>query len=261
MWKILCAATALVALCAGQVGAHFGMVIPSSSTVTQKKEAAFTLDIAFAHPMEHEGMDMSRPKAFTVTHNGQKEDLAARLAPATLMKHKAWRAGYTLDKPGVYQFAMTPEPYFEPAEDKYIIHYTKAVVAAFGDEDGWSEPVGLPAEIVPLTRPFGNYAGNVFRGLVLVNGKPASDADVEVEYYNADGRRAAPNPYFVTQVVKTDANGIFAFGIPWGGWWGFAALSESGAKQDYKGVPKSVEIGAVLWTEFADPGAKNPRGK
>ncbi|MDR1660049.1 MAG: DUF4198 domain-containing protein, partial [Desulfovibrio sp.] len=118
-------------------------------------------------------------------------------------------------------------------------------------------PIGLPAEIVPLTRPFGNYAGNAFRGLVLVNGKPAPDTDVEVEYYNAHSRRAAPNPYFVTQVVKTDANGVFVCGIPWDGWWGFAALSESGEKLDYKGSLKPVEIGAVLWTEFSAPKASS----
>ena len=29
-------------------------------------------------------------------------------------------------------------------------------------------PVGLPVEIVPLSRPFGLYAGNTFRGKVLV---------------------------------------------------------------------------------------------
>ncbi|MDR2743844.1 MAG: DUF4198 domain-containing protein [Desulfovibrio sp.] len=239
--------------CATRAEAHFGMVIPSSSTVSEKKDAALTLDIAFAHPMEREGMDMARPKAFTLTRDGKTEDLTARVTPASIMKHKSWRAGYTISRPGVHQFAVTPEPYFEPAEDTYIVHYAKTVVAAFGEEDGWSEPIGLPAEIVPLTRPFGNYAGNVFRGLVLVNGKPAPNTDVEVEYYNAHARRAAPNPYFVTQVVKTDANGVFAYGIPWDGWWGFAALSESEEKLDYKGALKPVEIGAVLWMEFAVP--------
>ncbi|MDR3358147.1 MAG: DUF4198 domain-containing protein [Desulfovibrio sp.] len=246
-------ALALVLCCATRAEAHFGMVIPSSSTVPEKQDSALTLDIAFAHPMEREGMDMAKPKSLTLTHDGKKEDLTARLTPAIIMKHKAWQARYAVSRPGVHQFAVTPEPYFEPAEDTYIVHYTKTVVAAFGEEDGWSEPIGLPAEIVPLTRPFGNYAGNVFRGLVLVNGKPAPNTDVEVEYYNARGRRAAPNPYFVTQVVRTDADGVFAYGIPWDGWWGFAALSESKEKLDYKGVPKPVEIGAVLWTEFAAP--------
>lgn len=71
---------------------------------------------------------------------------------------------------------MEPQPYWEPAEDCYIVHYTKAYVAAFGEEEGWDEPAGLKTEIVPLTRPFGNYAGNVFQGQVLLNGKPVPGA-------------------------------------------------------------------------------------
>ena len=47
-------------------------------------------------------------------------------------------------------------------EDCFIIHYTKTVVAAFGEEENWGQPLGLKTEIVPLTRPFANYTGNVF---------------------------------------------------------------------------------------------------
>ncbi|MDR1776545.1 MAG: DUF4198 domain-containing protein [Desulfovibrio sp.] len=253
MWKKSCLILALFFFFVGRSEAHFGMIIPSTPTVADKKEASLTLDIAFAHPMEREGMDMARPRAFTLTRGGQTQDISGLLKPASIMNHKAWRAQYSVSRPGVYQFAVTPEPYFEPAEDVWIIHYAKTVVAALGGEEGWSEPIGLPSEIVPLTRPFANYAGNVFRGLVLVDGKPAPNIDVEVEYYNVQGKRSAPNPYFVTQAVRTDASGVFAFGIPWDGWWGFAALSESGNKLDHKGEPKPVEIGAVLWTHWAAP--------
>ena len=34
-------------------------------------------------------------------------------------------------------FYMEPKPYWEPAEDCFIIHYTKTVVTAFGDDEGW----------------------------------------------------------------------------------------------------------------------------
>ena len=57
----------------------------------------------------------------------------------------------------------------------------------------------------------------------------------------------------MTQVVKTDANGVFAYAAPWAGWWGFAALNTAAEKMDYKGQPKNVELGAVLWLEFAAP--------
>lgn len=119
-----------------------------------------------------------RLRPATVTHDGKTEDIKATLKPATVLGHKAWQTTYGIKKPGVYQFAVEPAPYFEPAEDKFIIHYTKTVVAAFGEEEGWDAPLGLKTEIVPLTRPFANYTGNVFRGRVLLDGKPVAGADV-----------------------------------------------------------------------------------
>ena len=181
MWKICCASLALLFCVAAQAEAHFGMVIPSTATVTEKKDADLKLDISFIHPMEMQGMDMAAPTAATVTHDGKTEDIKATLKPATVIGHKAWQTTYGIKKPGVYQFAVEPAPYFEPAEDKFIIHYTKTVVAAFGEEEGWDAPLGIKTEIEPLTRPFANYTGNVFRGRVMLDGKPVPGAEVEVE--------------------------------------------------------------------------------
>ena len=203
--------------------------------------------------MEMVGMPLAKPKSFTVHVDGKAQDLVPSLAPAKILDHEAWKAQYTVKRPGVYWFAMEPVPYWEPAEDCYIIHYTKTVVAAFGEEEGWDRPLGLKTEIVPLTRPFGNYAGNVFSGQVLRDGKPLAGAMVEVEYYNRNHAYTAPNTHLVTQVVKADANGVFVFGVPFAGWWGFAALSTSDQKMDYKGEAKNVELGAVLWMEFVNP--------
>lgn len=247
------AALALLLAHADPARAHFGMVIPSASTVTEKAAADLTLDIAFAHPQEHRGMDMEKPRAFTVTRDGKAEDLLPTLKEANFLDRKAWQARYRVQRPGVYQFAVEPEPYFEPVENCYIIHYAKTVVGAFGAEDGWAEPLGLKTEIVPLTRPFANYAGNVFAGRVLLDGKPVPGAEVEVEYWNRDGRHEAPNDYFVTQVVRADDNGVFVYGVPWAGWWGFAALSDGGERPGPAGKPAGVELGAVLWMDFAAP--------
>ena len=233
--------------------AHFGMVIPSAGTVTDKKDADVTLDLSFTHPMEMQGMPLAKPKAVQVIANGKTEDLKPSLKAKKIVDHDGWTAQYAIKRPGVYQFVMEPQPYWEPAEDCYIVHYTKAYVAAFGDEEGWDEPAGLKTEIVPLTRPFGNYAGNVFQGQVLLNGKPVPGADVEVELYNKDKKYEAPNEYMVTQVVKADANGVFTYAVPFAGWWGFAALNTADEKLDHDGTPKNVELGAVLWAEFVDP--------
>ena len=122
MWKTCCAGLALLLCFATQAEAHFGMVIPSSSTVMEKKDAALKLEVSFSHPMEMQGMDMAAPKAFSVTVDGRKENLVKLLTPAKVMGHQAWQAAYTLKKPGVYQFALEPTPYFEPAEDCFISH-------------------------------------------------------------------------------------------------------------------------------------------
>ena len=247
------AALALVLTHSGPARAHFGMVIPSAPTVTEKAAADLTLDIAFAHPQERRGMTMEKPRAFQVFHNGKAEDLLGALREAKFLDSKAWRADYRVRRPGVYQFAVEPEPYFEPAENCLIIHYAKTVVGAFGAEEGWAEPLGLKTEIVPLTRPFANYAGNVFAGRVLLDGKPVPGAEVEVEYWNRDGRHEAPNEYYVTQVVRADENGVCVYGVPWAGWWGFAALNEGPERPGPEGKPVNVELGAVLWVDFVAP--------
>jgi len=253
MWKSWFAACCVFLCFAGPAAAHFGMAIPSASVVEDKKDATIDLTLSFSHPMEMAGMTMVRPKAVSVLLDGKAEDIAASLKPLKVMDNDAWKLEYAIKKPGVYQFVMEPQPYWEPAEDCFIIHYTKTYVAAFGEEEGWDEPAGLKTEIVPLTRPFGNYAGNVFQGQVLLDGKPVPGAEVEVEYYNKDNAYAAPNEYIVTQVVKADANGVFTWGVPFAGWWGFAALNASDEKMNRDGQPKDVELGAVLWMEFVAP--------
>jgi cobalt/nickel transport protein len=256
MWKFCLAAVVAVLTFSGPALAHFGMLIPSKAVVRDKKDAELTLELSFSHPMARAGMPLARPRALQAVANGQAEDLSPALQAAKIMGHEAWKARYTVKKPGVYQLVMEPQPYWEPAEDCFIIHYTKTYVAAFGAEEGWDEPAGLKTEIVPLTRPFGNYAGNVFQGRVLLDGKPVPHAEVEVEYYNRDGRYSAPNDYLVTQVVKADAGGVFTYGVPFAGWWGFAALSAGDEKMAREGVQKNVELGAVVWVEFISPAKK-----
>ena len=186
--------------------------------VMQGDNPNLELTLAFCHPFEQNGMDMAKPNKFGVMAGKEKTDLLGTLQEIKFLDHQAWKTSYTLKKPGIYTFYVDPQPYWEPAENKYIIHQTKTYVAAFGAEEGWDQEVGLKAEIIPLTRPFGLYAGNVFTGIVKFKGKPAAGVDVEVEYYNADKKVTAPNDYFFTQVVKTDKNGVFTFAVPKAGW-------------------------------------------
>jgi cobalt/nickel transport protein len=238
---------------AGPALGHFGMLIPSDSMVMQDDNRTLNLKLSFSHPMEQVGMELEKPETFEVFRGNLQQDLTSELQPARVMGHTAWSLDYRIKRPGVYVFVMQPKPYWEPVEDVFIIHYTKTVVAAFGDDQGWDRELGLKTEIVPLAKPFGLYAGNVFQGIVKLNGKIVPFAEVEVEYDNAKGTVRAPTDYMVTQTIKADANGVFTYAAPKPGWWGFAALNQADFKlKTEAGEEKGVELGAVIWVHFEE---------
>lgn len=230
--------------------AHFGMVIPSDSMVMQEEDRTIRLTLSFSHPFEGVGMELVKPKRFFVVADGKTTDLAGSLNPARVMGQSGWTLDFPVKRPGVYAFFMEPTPYWEPAEECFIIHYTKTVVAAFGEDDGWDSPLGAKTEIVPLSKPYGLYAGNVFQGIVQLDGKPVPFAEVEVEFYNKDQRAKAPSDYMITQTLKADGNGVFTYAAPKPGWWGFAALNSADFTLSHEGKEKDVELGAVLWVKF-----------
>jgi nickel transport protein len=229
---------------------HFGMVIPSDTMVMQDDSRTLTVTLSFSHPFEMQGMELVKPKSFAVFTGGKKQNLLGSLEKTQVIGHNAWQAAYPIRRPGVYVFCMEPEPYWEPAEDSFIIHYTKTVITAFGDDEGWDEEIGLKTEIIPLSRPFGLYAGNVFQGIVKLNGKPVPFATVEIEYYNKDKKYTAPTDYMTTQSIKADGNGVFTYAAPVSGWWGFAAVNGADFKLPQAGEEKDVELGAVIWVYF-----------
>ncbi len=237
--------------------AHFGMVIPSDSMVMADDNRTLTLTLSFSHPFEGLGMPLVTPRRFDVIYDKTPSSLLNTLKPATVMGHPAFTAVYPVKRPGVYQFVMEPAPYWEPAEDCFIIHYTRTVVAAFGDDEGWDAELGLKTEIVPLSKPYALYAGNLFQGIVKLDGKAVPHAEVEVEFYNTDKKTAAPTDYMITQTVKADENGVFSYAAPAPGWWGFAALNTADYTMKHNGVQKDVELGAVIWVEF-QPWGQHP---
>jgi len=233
-----------------QVFAHFGMVIPSDSMVMQEDTKNVRVTLSFSHPFEMVGMELEKPNGFDVIFDGEKTALLGTLKKTQVMGHTAWETDYPVKRPGVYIFSMEPVPYWEPAEDCFIVHYTKTVISAFGDDEGWDAEAGLKTEIVPLSKPFGLYAGNVFQGIVKLDGKPVPFAEVEIEYYNQDKKVEAPTEYMITQAIKADQNGVFTYAVPSAGWWGFSALNTADFKLKHEGEDKDVELGAVIWVLF-----------
>ncbi len=251
MWP---AAAVLAGLMAGTVWAHFQVLIPSTDIVTAEGDKVVDLSAVFTHPMElGPAMEMGLPAQFGVLVDGEKQDLKESLVPKKVDGKTAYDAAYRVRAPGDYVFYIEPAPYWEPAEQKMIVHYTKVVVDAFGAEEGWDAMVGFPVEIEPLVRPYGLWTGNAFRGIVRKDGEPVPFVEVEVEYYNEGRQVKVPADPFITQVIKADAGGVFSYVMPRAGWWGFAALvdgHEQMANPD--GEMADVELGGLIWVKTVD---------
>lgn len=245
-------AAAFLALPALGVGlkaqAHFGAIIPESEIISlaDDDDRRMTVELSFLHPMQRHLMEMGRPARFGVMARGKREELAQALESESLGDGVLWRIEYEFKRPGAHVFFLEPEPYWEPLEERYIVHYTKTVVGAFGLDAGWDSPVGFPVEIIPLTRPYGLWAGNLFQGIVKRKGEPVPFAEVEVEHLNEEGVAIPADP-FITQIIRADARGLFSYAMPRAGWWGFAALIEGDKKILREGEARDVELGAVIW--------------
>lgn len=252
MKSIFSSTLAVAALMGTTAVAHYGMIIPNDPMISQDDGRSVQLSLSFSHPFELLGMTLEQPVSFNVTHGGETTDLLGDLTASEIMGEAGYTLDYPLSRPGTYVFAMEPKPYWEPAEDSYIVHYTKTYVSAYDDDEGWDTELGLRTEIVPLSKPFGLWEGNVFQGVVMLEGAPVPYAEVEVEYYNEDSEAKVPSELMVTQTVKADGNGVFTYATPTDGWWGFAALNTAPETLAFEGEEKAVELGAVIWVHFEE---------
>ena len=93
-----------------------------------------------------------------------------------------------------------------------------------------------------------------------MNGKPVLGAKIKIEYLNheplldkkafaAKAEVKAPQSAFALQTIFADDNGVFTFGIPRAGWWGFAALD---LDPEYKYKGKKCSRDAVMWIKAVD---------
>lgn len=262
--KLLASAVAAVGLSAVALvtpaQAHFQLLY--TPEVNLEKATELPLLLAFWHPFSNgHAMDMGKPEQFFVVHKGEKTDLLGKLQPMTFKGAENTASGYEAKVPvrrlGDYIFVLVPAPYLEKTEDKYIQQITKSYVNLGGTPTDWSKPVGLATEIVPHNKPTAIMVGSTFTGQVLSEGKPVAGAEIEVEYMAAEpdiaahkaGKPKVAPPPGGAVVAVTDANGMFTFGIPKAGFWGFAALGSGPVKQ-HDG--KELSQDAVLWVRADD---------
>ena len=255
-WGGAGAAGMLLAASLASLGwAHFQVLMPTTEFVTAEGAKSVRLDLLFTHPMEQGPvMEMSAPRQFGMLAHGKKTDLKDSLQAKKVDGKTAYSTPPITPKtPGDYIFYIEPAPYWEPSEEKMIVHYTKVVVNAYGEEEGWDAMVGFPVEIEPLVRPYGLWSGNCFRGVVRRNGQAVPFAEIEVEFWNEGNGVQIPADPFVTQVIKADANGVFCYAMPRAGWWAFAALVEGDEKmKSPEGKEVEVELGGLIWVRCHD---------
>ncbi|SMR82182.1 cobalt/nickel transport protein [Aliiroseovarius halocynthiae] len=254
MKKTILAAT-LAAFVPVSAQAHF--LLHHTDEVLIEKPGDVPMGLIFWHPMENgHAMDMATPQEFFMIHNGEKTDLMDHVAPATFKgKHNesaAFTASVPVKRSGDYVVVTVPAPYYEESEDIFIQQITKSMLNRNGLPTDWDQPAGLPTEILPLNKPYNVVVGSTFSGVVLADGKPVPGAEIEIEYMAAEpdltAFAATDNTVGAmpggTIVALTDANGVFTFGIPKAGNWGFAALG-SGPSKEHEG--KELSQDAVLW--------------
>ncbi len=259
-------------LVAAPAGAHFQLIYTPEPAL--KVGGPLQMLLVFTHPFEAgHTMDMAMPAEFYVVSQRGKE---ARPQRTDLKKHLQeiqWTSltnvgrAYEAQLPkgivrslGDYVFVLVPTPYYEGSEEKFIQQFTKMVLNVGGLPGNWADPVGLPAEIVPLNKPYANWVGGVFSGVVLADGKPAPHAELEIGYVNHEpnlsqrrfepqARASAPQDSFVNLSIRTNDRGEFTIGLPKAGWWGICALGV-GPQSQYQGKPLSQD--AVLWVKATD---------
>lgn len=268
---IACACVLATAL-PSPASAHFQMLYVPESALERAAETPMA--IVFTHPF-HGGptMSMGTPRAFYVVSQRGDDAQPVRTDLLKFLQPIEWQgvgnraSAYQAKLPreavrsmGDYVFAFEPEPYLEKEEDKYIQQFTKMVMNVGGVPGNWDKPLGLPAEIQPLNKPYANWVGGVFSGIVLSKGKPVPFAKIEIEYVNhapdligkgfAEAAAVkAPHPAFENMSVRADASGAFSIGLPRAGWWGICALTV-GPLDKYQGKPLSQD--AVLWVQAKD---------
>ncbi|SCA55521.1 conserved exported hypothetical protein [Candidatus Terasakiella magnetica] len=247
--------SALCVLAAPQAHAHFQLIY--TPEINLKKAGDVPLKLIFWHPMENgHVMDMGQPEEFYSVFKGKKTDLSPSLAPSPFKgvsnEANAFDATVKLKRNGDYKLVLVPSPYLEKSEDIYIQQITKVMINKGGVPTDWAAPVGLKTEIIPLSKPYGAIAGSTFSGIVLKDGQPAANIEIEIEHITAEpdlstnqpsSQKSASHPGGAI-VVMSDKNAQFSFGLPKAGYWGFAALG-SGPDTQFQG--KELSQDAVLW--------------
>lgn len=235
--------------------AAIGLLLPADDMLGQGQPASLALRIRLFDPVARSFQALDKPQRFGFQHLGEQTDLLGSLKPQEPANPGLWRGDFAVKRAGDHTFSAKFAPHWDSAEEQFLVHYAKLCVNAFGLEEGWDEPVGLEAEIVPLTRPYGLWTGSLFSGQVLLDGEPAPYAAIEVIWLGDTPDAPAPLALAAaarSQKLRADASGVFHAAMPRAGWWGFAATLDADWTLKKGGEEMPVALVTSYWVQTRD---------
>jgi cobalt/nickel transport protein len=251
----LAASLALTATAAG----HFHVLLPQEyAQWSAAKGRAVPFRLVWGHGYEHIWMNAAKPaELFAVAPDGKRTDLLAALKPLSVKaadgkEYSAFAFDYVPAERGDFWFALKSSLIWDEQDGVFLQDYAKSVLHV-QDKTGWDRKLGQKFELVPLNRPYGLLRGHVIRCVVLRDGKPLPDCEVELEKLQPRTLKESelPGEEFITFEAKSDANGVVAFGLHEEGWFALTAIYETDeqvSQDNHKG--KLVER-ATLWINVA----------
>lgn len=207
-------------------------------------------------PFRYRGISMDPPRLFTIyrfdknldnpNEAAAREDRLGDIEEIRYLDQKAWGANVGLNRPGLYQFTIETQPWWEPTGAGYAQHLVKVMLPVYGEDWGWHLPLNLSFEIVADVRPFGLMAPALFKGHVLVGGKPAPDLDVTVCRINVEKTQVS-TPWNENVALRTGPDGSFAAVLNKPGWWCFQASRQGAPLKSPDGQPSPLTISTLFW--------------
>lgn len=227
-----------------------------ASVAPQHIREEVDLLIGGMEPFRNHGIAMDPPRLFTIyrfdrdladpTQPAHREDRLGDIEEIRYLNQKAWGANVGLDRPGLYEFVIETQPWWEPFQAGYAQHIVKTMLPVYGEGWGWHLPLGLSFEIVPATRPFGLLAPALFTGRVLVNGKPVTGLPVRIFRINTENVQV-PTPWHEEMELRTTENGLFSVVLNRPGWWCCAATQQGAPLKGPGGQPSPLYISTLFW--------------
>lgn len=147
--------------------------------------------------------------------------------PATGKKRYAYKAHFVPKKEGDYFLVLSTEPTLVPESNEVWQEFVK-VPLHLVREGAWDQILGLPIEIILLTRPYGLTLGVPFRGRILFQGRPLPGAKIQVIPFHGAfiPPQALPQDQWgqtdyalMYQASLTNEEGEFITGFAHEGWW------------------------------------------